>query len=173
MQLRVATVRAFCRTVFAVLSLLISYCPLAGADAAKVQTTPMMFKAVISGDIQLVKDSLVSVLEGKNYTVINTLNVQQGLKNRGITASPILLVEFINLTKAYQITESNRGFEMFAPLRFALFQDHSSVTVLILRPRFIKSALESGGLSTTASGVLEEFDSDVYQILNTVAAGGF
>ena len=141
--------------------------------AQGVQATPLMYRVAVPGEIESVKDSLVSTLEGKNYTIINTLNVQQGLKTRGIQTGPILLVEFINLTEAFKITKSNEGFEMFAPLRAALFQKGNTVTILILRPRFIESSLGGRKLSREARTVLERFDLDMYQVLKNIAAGGF
>lgn len=143
------------------------------ADGEKVEATPLMFKTVVPGSIESARDVLVSALQGRNYMIVNVLDVQEALKNQYISASPTLLIEFINLAKAYGVTESNRRFELFAPLRAALFQQQDSVVILMLRPRFIRSTLQASGLSAKAETVLNEFDDSLRDTMETVASGGF
>lgn len=144
----------------------------AGADG--VEKTQVLYRASVGEKIEAARDMLVSALEGKNYTVINQLDVQEGLAGRGIKAGPIRLVEFINLARAYRVTRSNHGFEMFAPLRLALFEEEGKTRVLVLRPRYIGTVLAAeGGLSAEAKSTLEEFDRDIHAILESAAAGGF
>lgn len=148
---------------------------LADADTVDgdVDVSDLAYKVVVDDDLATVRDSLVSALEGRNYSIVNTLNVQEALNNRDIQAAPILLVEFINLTKAYQITKSDHRFELFAPLRAALFEERHRVKVLILRPRFIGEVLGRDKLSETARAVLEDFDRDMHEVAESVLSGGF
>ena len=139
----------------------------------EVKVTPLVYQTRVAGDVESVKENLTIALEGKNFAIVNVLNVQQGLKNRGVAADPILLVEFINLGKAYQVTRSNRQFEVFAPLKAVLFGEPGHVTVLFMRPSYIKTALSTDGLSTQAAQVLDEFDRDIGEIARLVAQGGF
>lgn len=144
------------------------------ARAAGVEKTQVLYQASVGEKIGATRDMLVSALEGRNYTIINQLDVQEGLAGRGIKAGPIMLVEFINLAKAFRITRSNHGFEMFAPLRLALFEEEGKTRVMVLRPRYIGAILASeGGLSAEAKNTLEEFDKDIHAILESAAAGGF
>ena len=144
------------------------------AEGPQVELTPLQYKVTLTDKLASARASLLSALENRNYTIVNELDVQQGLKNRGIETEPILLVEFINLSKAYRIASSNRGFELFAPLRAALFQEKTGgTTILVMRPSFIKVSLESAGLSQEAGAVLDEFERDMHAILKDVAAGGF
>lgn len=147
--------------------------PAASASDGEVKVTPLVYQTRVAGDVESVKEDLTTALEGRNFAIVNVLNVQQGLKNRGIAADPILLVEFINLGKAYQVTQSNRQFEVFAPLKAVLFGEPGYVTVLFLRPSYIKTALSADGLSAQAAGVLDEFDRDIGQIARLIAHGGF
>jgi len=139
----------------------------------EVKVTPLVYQTRVAGDVESVKDNITTALEGRNFAIVNVLNVQQGLKNRGIAADPILLIEFINLGKAYQVTRSNRQFEVFAPLKVALFGESGHVTVLFMRPSYIKTALSADGLSAQAAQVLDEFDHDIGEIARLVAHGGF
>lgn len=146
----------------------------AWAGGAQVESTRLHYKATVTDKFAAARASLLSALENKNFTVVNELNVQQGLKNRGIESEPVLLVEFINLSKAYRIASSNRAFELFAPLRAALFEEKAGgTTILIMRPSFIKAHLESEGLSPDAVAALDEFEGELQAILKDVAAGGF
>lgn len=139
----------------------------------KVEATDLTFSTSVAGTIASARDALTSALEGENYMIVNTLNVQEALRNRDIAAEPIQLVEFINLTKAYAVTRSNARFELFAPLRAALFERDGNVEILILRPRFIESTLGATGLSPEARRALEAFDDSLKHVLETVATGGF
>ncbi|MDN5938178.1 MAG: DUF302 domain-containing protein [Salinisphaera sp.] len=143
------------------------------ADTGKVTATPLAFKTVVPGGIESARMGLVSALQGQNYMIINVLDVQKGLENQYISAEPTLLIEFINLAKAYKVTESNKRFELFAPLRAALFQRQDKVIIFMLRPRFIKTTLLATGLSADAQSVLDGFDSSLREVMKTVASGGF
>lgn len=144
------------------------------ATAAGVEKTQVLYRASVGEKIEAARDMLVSALEGRNYTIINQLDVQEGLAGRGIKTGPIRLVEFINLSKAYRVTSSNQGFEMFAPLRLALFEEEGKTRVMVLRPSYIGTVLATEGeLSAEAKNTLEEFDKDIYAILESAAAGGF
>jgi len=145
-----------------------------GVQASEIDITPLMYRAVVADSMSATRASLLSALGDKNYTVVNELNVQLGLKNRGIEAEPILLIEFINLSKAYNITKSNRGFELFAPLRAALFEDAGQrTTIMIMRPSFIKKTLAEDGLSPEGAAALDDFEQDMHNMLDNLAAGGF
>lgn len=144
------------------------------AMATGVEKSQVLYQVVVAEKIEAVRDMLISSLEGRNYTVINQLDVQAGLAGREIKAGPILLIEFINLTKAYRVTRSNQGFEMFAPLRFSLFEEDGKTKVMALRPSYIGTILgNEGGLSAEAKNTLDEFDMDTHAILESAATGGF
>ena len=146
----------------------------ARADAPEVNATRLSFSVTVKDSIGATRSAFLSSLEERNFTLVNELNVQLGLKNRGIEVRPTLLIEFINLSKAYHVAESNRGFELFAPLRAALFEEKDGgTTIMVMRPLFIKDTLSPDGLSSDGIGVLDEFDADMSAILKNVAAGGF
>ena len=145
----------------------------ADTGAGGVEVSDLAYKVVVDEDIATVRASLVSALEGRNYSIVNTLNVQEALKNRDIPADPILLVEFINLTQAYQVTKADHRFELFAPLRAALFEEQHRVKVLILRPEFIGEVLGRADLPEAARSVLEDFDRDMLEVAESVLSGGF
>lgn len=162
------------RTTFSALGLASALLATSPAIATEVTKTLVLYQVNVDEKIEAVRDMLVSSLEGKNYTIINQLDVQAGLAGREINSGPILLVEFINLTKAYRVTHSNQGFEMFAPLRFSLFEEDGKTKVMVLRPSYIGMVLGAeGGLSPEGKSTLEEFDVDIHAILENVTKGGF
>ena len=163
--------RSFCAGLIALLASVSAATEALSDDG--VQVTPLAYEVMVEDDIGSVKDVLVSALEGRNYSIVNILDVQQGLLNRNIDANPIVLVEFINLTRAYRVTSSDRRFELFAPLRAALFEEEGKVRLLILRPRFIGEALGREHLSDAAIEVLDGFDRDLRQVAELVQSGGF
>lgn len=145
----------------------------ASAAGDPVHSDGRFYEVVVSGRIESVKKSLISALEGRNYAIINVLNVQQGLKNRGIKAPPIILIEFCNLVDAYRVTRRAEAFETFAPCRLALFEKNGKTTVMTLRPRYMARVLRDKGLDAAGAAALAAFDKDVHDILADIAAGGF
>lgn len=144
--------------------------PARGEEAA-LTVTPLKYEALVGDKIESVKQMLISALEAKNYVVISVLNVQEALQGRGIDTQPLQLVEFCNLVKAYQITRTTHEFELFAPCRFALFEENGKTIVMTMRPSFIGSALPAETQTEEARDALREFDRDVREILEGLARG--
>lgn len=158
------------------LLIIFCFCTITAAFAATVPSvtvTPLKYEVTVAAPIGEVRAALTSVLEARNYAIINVLDVQQGLKARGIKASPIVLIEFCNLVKAYGISRLTPEFELFAPCRFALFANGKSTRVMVLRPAYIAAALPQDKLQPEARATLTQFDSDVKAMLVEVASGGF
>lgn len=145
--------------------------PLAAAQDAALGMTPLKYEVVVSDKIEAVKQMLISALEAKNYVIINVLNVQEALDGRGIATAPLQLVEFCNLVKAYQVTRTTHEFELFAPCRFALFEEGGKTIVMTLRPSFIGASLPQETQTEEARNALRDFDRDVREILESLARG--
>lgn len=145
----------------------------APVNAAELESNEVQYATTLPEDIDTVETLLTSALQGQNYMVIGVLNVQSALKNQGIDAHPLRLVEFINLPQAYKVTRSNEGFEMFAPFRAVLSEHGKTTRVFVLRPRFIASTLKSSGLSAEANATLEQLDASIHDVMASVANGGF
>ena len=144
------------------------------AAAGAVTVTKVKYEVNINDKLPAVRDLLISALESRNYAIINVLNVQDGLKARGIDAPPLQLIEFCNLTLAYTITSHVPDFEMFAPCRVALIEIDGKTSVRVLRPAFVKSILSANPkLSAEGKASLEKFDRDLKEILEELAKGGF
>lgn len=152
---------------------LVAGCYCSGTRAAELETTDVEYAVTLPDDIDTVQASLTSALEGRNYMIIGVLNVQSALKNQGIDAHPLRLVEFIDLPQAYKVTRSNEGFEMFAPFRAVLSAHDKATRVFVLRPRFIEATLKPSGLSAEASTTLEKLDASLRDVMTSVANGGF
>lgn len=147
---------------------------LALAQQPAVVVTPVKYEVAIEDKIDAVRDRLISGLEARNYAVINQLNVQDGLAGRGIKAHPIQLVEFCNLTRAYEVTRHVADFEMFAPCRFALLEKDGKTTVMVQRPAHVQSILSRDpNLSKEGKAALAQFDRDLKDILDELASGAF
>lgn len=139
-----------------------------------VVATPVKYEVTVDDTLPAVQAMLISALEARNYAVINQLDVQEGLASRGIEAHPLRLVEFCNLTRAYSITRHVPDFEMFAPCRFALFEQNGKTTVMVQRPAHVLSILaQNPALSAEGRASLETFDSDLKAMLTELASGAF
>jgi uncharacterized protein (DUF302 family) len=143
------------------------------AGTPKVVITNVKYELALDDKLPAVRDMLIGALEARNYAIINQLNVQEGLKARGIDAPALQLIEFCNLTKAYTITRHVPDFEMFAPCRIALIEEGGKTVVMVLRPAFVLSLLAlNPKLTTEGKESLEQFDRDLRELLNEVASGG-
>lgn len=148
--------------------------PGAAWAAAGLVATPVKYELTVEDKLPSVRDQLISALEARNYAIINQLNVQEGLQARGISAPPLQLIEFCNLTKAYTITSRVPDFEMFAPCRIALVEEGGVTKVMVLRPEFVLSILAADPrLSAEGRASLEQFDRDLKAMLSELANGGF
>lgn len=144
------------------------------AKEPTVLMTQVKYEVTLDDKLPAVRDMLISALEARNYAIINTLNVQEGLISRGIEAQPLELIEFCNLTKAYSITRHVPDFEMFAPCRLALFERDGKTTVMVQRPAHVLSILSKNlNLSKEGKSNLEGFDRDLKELLTELANGGF
>jgi len=146
----------------------------AQAGSPKLTITNVKYELILDEKLPAVRDMLIGALEARNYAIINQLNVQEGLKARGINDAPALqLIEFCNLTKAYTITRHVPDFEMFAPCRIALIEKEGKTVVMVLRPAFVLQVLAvDPRLSAEGKESLEIFDRDLREIFNEVASGG-
>ncbi|MHB1174005.1 MAG: DUF302 domain-containing protein [Sulfuriferula sp.] len=142
-------------------------------DDSQIVTTRIKYQVQVKDSLESVKQTLISSLEARNYMIINVLNVQEALQTRGITTGKVQLIEFCNLVKAYDVTRTTHEFELFAPCRFALFEDNGTTTVMVLRPSFIETALPKETLSKKGKAVLRAFDRDMRDILTALARGDF
>lgn len=144
------------------------------AAAGELVATKVKYEVTVDDKLPAVRDLLISALESRNYAIINVLNVQDGLKARGIDAPPLQLIEFCNLTLAYTITSHVPDFEMFAPCRLALIEKDGKTSVRVLRPAFVLSILSANPkLSAEGKSSLEKFDRDLKEIFDELAKGGF
>lgn len=142
-------------------------------DGDGMVTTRIKYQVQLKGSLESVKQTLISSLEAKNYMVINVLNVQEALQTRGIATKPVQLIEFCNLVKAYEVTRATHEFELFAPCRFALFEEDGKTTVMVLRPSFMETLLPKETLSKQGKAALHEFDQDMRDILTALVRGDF
>lgn len=142
-------------------------------DDSQIVTTRIKYQVQVKDSLESVKQTLISSLEARNYMIINVLNVQEALHTRGITTGKVQLIEFCNLVKAYDVTRTTHEFELFAPCRFALFEDNGTTTVMVLRPSFIETALPKETLSKEGKAALRAFDRDMRDILTALARGDF
>ncbi len=170
----IAMLRRMVRGSGVILAAALTMLPALAAAAGEVVVTKVKYEVSVDEKLPAVRDLLISALESRNYAIINVLNVQEGLKARGIDAPPLQLIEFCNLTLAYTVTSHVPDFEMFAPCRMALIEKDGKTSVRVLRPAFVLSLLSADPkLSAEGKASLKKFDQDVKDILNELGKGGF
>jgi len=108
--------------------------------------------------------------EGENMNLVGTLNVQDGLKARGIkTNQPYVIYEVCNLVLGAKVLKTMPEFGAFAPCKVVLFEQNGRLKLVTYLPTY---ALKYFPPSAVATRVARELDVMIIKIMQQAASGG-
>ncbi len=109
--------------------------------------------------------------EGENMNVVGTLNIEKGLKARGIkTDEPYVIYEVCNLVLGAGILKTTPEFGAFAPCKIVLFEQGGHLKLLTYLPTY---ALRYFPPNAASARVAKKLDILIIRIMKQAAAGGF
>lgn len=109
--------------------------------------------------------------EGENMNLIGTLNVEKGLKARGIkTNRPYVIYEVCNLVLGAGILKSSPEFGAFAPCKIVLFEQGGHLKLVTYLPTY---ALRYFPRNAASARVAKKLDVLIIKIMKQAASGGF
>lgn len=125
-------------------------------------------KGVTPADIKI---GIEAAAEGENMNLVGTLNVEEGLKARGIkTHKPYMIYEICNLLLGAPILKRTPEFGAFAPCKIILFQQHGRLKLLTYLPTY---ALRYFPPNAGSAKVARKLDILIIHIMKRAASGGF
>lgn len=103
--------------------------------------------------------------------LVGTLNVQKGLKARGIPSNrPYMIYEVCNLVLGAHILKSSPEFGAFAPCKIVLFEQDGRLKLLTYLPTY---ALRYFPPDAASARVAKKLDVLIIKIMKQAASGGF
>ena len=71
-----------------------------------------------------------------NYVIVNVNHISQGIKNVGKKISKLDVIEFCNLSYAYDILHGNKNYAAFMPCRVAVYKEGKYVVIIGFLPSY-------------------------------------
>ncbi len=117
-----------------------------------------------------VKLGITNGAESENMNVVGTLDIQQGLKARGIkSSSPYVIYEVCNLVLGAKILRSTPAFGAFAPCKVVMYEDHGQLKLLTYLPTY---ALRYFPKNPEATKVAQELNKQIITVMKQAKSGG-
>ena len=117
-----------------------------------------------------IKMAIETGLDGENMNLVGTLDVQKGLKARGIESkSPYVIYEVCNLVLGAKILKSTPEFGAFAPCKIILYEKNGKLNLLTYLPTY---ALRYFPKNAESRKVAAELDSMIIHVMKQAADGG-
>jgi len=117
-----------------------------------------------------IKMGIQSGAEAENMNVVGTLDVQQGLNERGIKSNqPYVIYEVCNLVLGAKILKSTPEFGAFAPCKIVMYEQNGQLKLMTYLPTY---ALKYFPKNPESAKVAQELDHQIITVMKQAAAGG-
>jgi len=117
-----------------------------------------------------IKLGISSGAESENMNVVGSLDVQQGLQERGIKSnSPYVIYEVCNLVLGAKILQSSPEFGAFAPCKVVMYESHGQLKLMTYLPTY---ALRYFPKNPETEKVAKELDKQIITVMKTAKSGG-
>lgn len=117
-----------------------------------------------------IKMGIETAAEGENMNLVGTLDIQQGLQQRGIKSNtPYVIYEVCNLVLGAKILKNMPEFGAFAPCKIVMYEQGGKLKLLTYLPTY---ALKYFPKNPAAEKVAQELDRQIITIMKQAASGG-
>ena len=118
------------------------------------------------------RQGLEMAAQDRNMNVVNKLDIQAGMKSRGLEAKdPYVIFEVCNLGLGAEIMKAAPEFGAFAPCKVILFQHEGQLKLLTYRPTYALKYLKS--VPPQTHQVAARIESDILYIMSKAKDGSF
>ena len=144
--------------------------PVSGMPAINT-STPLYIVNVQKGVTPAqIKMGIQSGAEAENMNLVGSLDVQQGLKARGIKNSqPYVIYEVCNLVLGAKILKTTPEFGAFAPCKIVMYEQGGQLKLMTYLPTY---ALRYFPKNAESAKVANELDRQIITVMKQAAAGG-
>jgi uncharacterized protein (DUF302 family) len=145
-----------------------------GAGAAQAATSGPLYRVDLPPDRTLaeVELSIRSKAKGLNLADVGTLDVAEGMRNRGIAYDRVYKVfQVCNLGLGAQVLREIPAFGAFIPCKIVVFEAEDHLALITYRPSYALRYFPEA--PPKARRIAEQIEADIIEIMNTVKRGGF
>ncbi|WP_312262774.1 DUF302 domain-containing protein [Candidatus Igneacidithiobacillus taiwanensis] len=142
------------------------------SDMPKINTDSPLYVVDVDKGVTpaQVKLGISSGAESENMNVVGTLDVQQGLQERGIKSNtPYVIYEVCNLVLGSKILQNYPEFGAFAPCKIVMYQSHGQLKLMTYLPTY---ALRYFPKNPEAAKVASELDKQIIAVMKQAKSGG-
>ncbi len=144
--------------------------PVAGMPAINPDSPLYVVKVDKGVTPAQVKLGITNGADSENMNVVGTLDVQQGLKERGIKSnSPYVIYEVCNLVLGSRILTKDPEFGAFAPCKIVMFESHGQLKLLTYLPTY---SLKYFPKNAETAKVAAELDKQIITVMKQAKSGG-
>ena len=138
----------------------------------KINTDSLLYVVAVDRGVTpaQIKLGISSGAEAENMNVVGTLDVQQGLQERGIKSNtPYVIYEVCNLVLGAKILQSTPEFGAFAPCKIVMYESHGQLKLMTYLPTY---ALRYFPKNAEAEKVAKELDKQIITVMKQAKSGG-
>jgi len=119
-----------------------------------------------------VEISIESKARGLNLANVGTLDVAEGMRNRGITYDSVYKVyQVCNLGLGAKVLRQMPAFGAFIPCKVVVFEEDGHLALVTYRPSYALRYFPDA--PPEAERIAEEIEADIIELMNAVKEGGF
>jgi len=122
--------------------------------------------------LEEVEFSIKSKAKGLNLADVGTLDVGEGMRNRGIDYQRVYKVfQVCNLGLGAEVLREVPAFGAFIPCKIVVFEEDGHLALITYRPSYALRYFPEA--PPKARRIAEQIEADIIEVMNTVKEGGF
>jgi len=122
--------------------------------------------------LEEVEISIESKARGLNLANVGTLDVAEGMRNRGIAYDQVYKVyQVCNLGLGAEVLRDIPAFGAFIPCKVVVFEEDDHLAMITYRPSYALRYFPDA--PREAKRIAEEIEADIIELMNAVKSGGF
>lgn len=144
------------------------------ASAAETATSGPLYRVDLPPErtLEEVELSIRSKAKGLNLADVGTLDVAEGMRNRGIAYDRVYKVfQVCNLGLGAKVLRDIPAFGAFIPCKIVVFETDDHLALITYRPSYALRYFPEA--PPEARRIAEQIEADIIEIMNTVREGGF
>ena len=146
---------------------------LAAAVKVEAQDGPPLKKVVVTLPFQEVEVIVKSEAQRQNLNLVNVLDIQKGMENRGQTFRPYRIYQFCNLEMGMRVLADSPDYGAFALCTIVIYEVDAGRTALVsARQGWVLKSLPDHKPSRAALAAARQFERTIDEIFDAVIEEG-
>ncbi|MFP4559900.1 MAG: DUF302 domain-containing protein [Thiohalorhabdus sp.] len=145
-----------------------------GEVAGQEETESPLYRVDLPPDrtLEEVEMSIQSKAEGLNLADVGTLDVAEGMQNRGIDFEQVYKVyQVCNLGLGAEVLKEVPAFGAFIPCKIVVFEEDDHLALITYLPSYALRYFPDA--PPEAERIAEKIEQDIIEVMDAAEAGGF